>query len=207
MTSRTMIGRLLILGPIGMIACWLGWSIVIGNPDAGDHAAMVAAVSQNPESTKWLLGLAALFMFFLVGGLAGLRNTMTGGPGSSYAAMGVLIIIMSAAFGLGEIALTIVAGDVGSAGNAAAAMTIYLAGNGIGAVSSAGIFLGFAALGLGVYIQKNFNTIIACLLTVTSLFGLVMALYDYGSVLLAVGFIGMTISVVAMGVSTLRSSE
>ncbi|MQF82606.1 hypothetical protein FIM02_00375 [SAR202 cluster bacterium AD-802-E10_MRT_200m] len=207
MISRTMIGRLLILGPIGMFASWFGWSMALGNPDSGDHAAMIAAVSQNPESTKWLLGLAGLFMFFMIGGLTGLRNTMTGGPGSSYAALGVLIIIMSGAFNLSEIALIIVAGDVGAAGNASAATTIYLAGNGIGAVSSAGIFLGFATLGLGVYIQKNFSSIIACLLIATTLIGLVTALYDYGNILMAVGFIGMTISVVAMGVSTLRSSE
>jgi hypothetical protein len=105
---------------------------------------------------------------------------MAGGFGSDDAAMGVLIVTMSAVFGLGEIALTIVAGDVGSAGNPAVATTIYLAGNGIGAISTASILLGFIAIGLGVYIQKNYNAIIACLLTASGLFGLVLALYDYG---------------------------
>ena len=207
MTSRTMMGKLLILGPVGIMASWLIWGGVLGFPDQGDHAAMVAAVSQNAEITKWLLGLAAFFMFLMVAGLAGLRNTMTGGFGSDYAAMGVLIVIMSAAFGLGEIALTIVAGDVGSAGNPAVATTIYLAGNGIGAISTAGLFLGFTAIGLGVYIQKNHNTIIAVLLTASGLFGLVLALYDYGSQLMVISFVAMTISMVAIGVSTLRSSD
>ena len=207
MTSRTMMGKLLIIGPIGIMASWFAWGGLIGVADQGDHAAMVAAVSQNAEITKWLLGLAALFMFLMVAGLAGLKNTMAGGPGSDYAAMGVLIVVMSAAFGLGEIALTIVAGDVGSAGNPAVATTVYLAGNGIGAISTAGLFLGFTAIGLGVYIQKNYNTIIACLLTASGLLGLGLALYDYGSQLIAIAFIAMTISVAAIGVSILRSSD
>ena len=63
MVSRTMIGRLLILGPIGGLACWLIWGGILGFPDNGDHAAMVAAISGNAESTKWIMGLAALFFF------------------------------------------------------------------------------------------------------------------------------------------------
>ena len=63
------------------------------------------------------------------------------------------------------------------------------------------------AIGLGVYIQKNYNTIIACLLTASGLLGLGLALYDYGSQLIAIAFIAMTISVAAIGVSILRSSD
>ena len=86
-------------------------------------------------------------------------------------------------------------------------MTLYLAGNGIGATSSAGIMLGMAILGYAVYIQKNFHPIIAVILIVTGLFGTGMALYDYGSPLMPIGFIGMTIGIASIGVSTLRSSD
>ena len=207
MSSRTMAGRLLVLSPIGLMACWIIWGGVIGFPDSGDHAAMVAGISANAEATKWLLGLAMLFVFLLIGGLAGLRSSMAGGSGSDYATLGVLIIAMSATFNLGEIAATIAAADVGAAGNGAVAMTIYLAGNGIGATSSAGMMLGIAILGYGVYTQKNFHTIIAALLIVAGIFGLVMALYDYGSPLMAIGYVGMSLGVAAMGVSTLRSAD
>jgi len=207
MSSRTMTGWLLVLGPIGCMACWIIWGGVIGFPDSGDHGAMVAGISANAEATKWLLGLAMFFIFLLIGGLAGLRSSMAGGSGSDYATLGVLIIAMSATFNLGEIAATIAAADVGAAGNGAVAMTIYLAGNGIGATSSAGMMLGIAILGYGVYTQKNFHTIIAALLIVAGIFGLVMALYDYGSSLMGIGYLGMSLGVAAMGSATLRSSD
>ncbi|SVD93588.1 uncharacterized protein METZ01_LOCUS446442 [marine metagenome] len=207
MSSRTMTGWLLVLGPIGLMACWIIWRGVIGFPDSGDHAAMVAGISANAEATKWLLGLAMLFVFLLIGGLAGLRSSMAGGSGSDYATLGVLIIAMSATFNLGEIAATIAAADVGAAGNGAVAMTIYLAGNGIGATSSAGMMLGIAILGYGVYTQKNFHTIIAALLIVAGIFGLVMALYDYGSSLMGIGYLGISLGVAAMGSATLRSAD
>ena len=207
MTSRTMMGRLLILGPCTIWAAWLIWGGILGFPDAGDHTAMVAAVSANAGVTKWLLGLAALGMFLMVAGLQGLRNSMPGGQGSDYVAMGVLITTLSAAFGLGEIALTIVAGDVGAAGNVPTAMTIYLAGNGIGSLSTAGIFLGFTVIGLGVYIEKNHNTIIAILLLVSGLFGLGLSLYDYGSQLIGIAYLAMILSVISIGSSILRSSD
>ena len=82
-----------------------------------------------------------------------------------------------------------------------------MAGNGIGVISTAAIFTGFIAIGLGIYIEKNFNQIIAGLLLIASLFGLVMTLYDYGSQLLVIGYMGMSLSVVALGVSMLRSSD
>ena len=97
--------------------------------------------------------------------------------------------------------------DVGADGDGARAKTIYLVGNGIGATSTAGILLGTAILGYAVYIQKNFHLIIAAVLIATGLLGAEMALYDYGSPLMVIGFMGMSLSIVAMGVSTLRSSD
>ncbi len=207
MSSRTMTGRLLILSPIGLMASWVIWGGVMGFPDSGDHAAMVAGMSANAVATKWLLGLAMLFVFLLIGGLAGLRSSMAGGSGSDYATLGIIVIAMSATFNFGEIAASIAAADVGAAGDGARAMTIYLAGNGIGATSTAGILLGTAILGYAVYIQKNFHLIIAAVLIATGLLGAGMALYDYGSPLMVIGFMGMSLGIVAMGVSTLRSSD
>jgi hypothetical protein len=207
MNSRTMTGRLLILAPITIMAAWFGWGGILGFPDSGDHAAMVAAISQNPDTTKWLLGIAVLGMFMLAAGLQGLKNIMSGGSGSDYTSMGVLFFTMSIAAGLGEIALTIAAADAGAAGMPTIAMPIYLAGNGIGALTSAGMFLGFMLIGYGVYIQKNFNKIIPCLLFLTALFGLTIALYDYGSGLVSIGYLGMSVSTLAMGITILRSTD
>ena len=207
MNSRTMTGRLLTLSPIGLIACWISFGAAMGFPESGDHGAMVAGMSENAVATKWLMGLAMLFIVLLIGGLAGLRSSMAGGSGSDYATLGIIVTAMSATFSFGEIAAFIVAAEVGAAGDAARAMTLYLAGNGIGATSSAGIMLGMAILGYAAYIQKNFHPIIAIILIVTGLFGAGMALYDYGSPLMPIGFIGMTIGIASIGVSTLRSSD
>ena len=132
---------------------------------------------------------------------------MSDGPGSNYAAIGVLIVTMSAAFGLGEMAMALGTADAGSAGAVELATTLYFVGNAIGVVSSAGMFLGFTAIGLAVYLQKNHNQIIACLLFITAAIGLIIALVDYNNNLMIIGYMGMTISVILIGVSTLRTSE
>ena len=206
MTSRTLIGRVLIIGPVGMLVAWFAWGFSIGNPDSGDHAAMLTAISTNAGITKWLMGVVAFFMFLFVAGMVGLTKSMSGGSGSDYAYIGVIIFVMSAAFGLGEIALRITAADLGAANQPTTAFPIYMASYGIGAISTAGIFLGLAAIGLGVIVQKNFNPIIGYVLTAGSIVCVGLALYDYGSQLLTIGILAI-FSVVAMGVSTLRSSD
>ncbi len=207
MSSRTMTGRLLILSPIGLMASWIIWGSVLGFPDAGDPSAMLAGMAAHAEATKWLLGLAMLFVFLLTGGLVGLRSSMTGGAGADYATLGILIMAMSATFNFGEIAASIAAAKTAAAGGGSMAMTIYIAGNAIGGLSSAGIMLGTAILGYGVCVQKIFHPIIPAVLIATGLFGAGMALYDYGSPLMVIGYMGMSLGIVAMGVSTLRSSD
>ena len=103
MNSRTMTGRLLTLSPIGLIACWISFGAAMGFPESGDHGAMVAGMSENAVATKWLMGLAMLFIVLLIGGLAGLRSSMAGGSGSDYATLGIIVIAMSATFSFGEI--------------------------------------------------------------------------------------------------------
>ena len=207
MISRTMIGRLLIIGPVGGMASWLIWGGMLGVSDFGDHAAMVAAISANADITKWIMGLAIFFFLLLVAGLTGLRNTMTGGPGSDYAAMGVLFVVMAMSVGLAEVALTMGAAEIGASGNGSLAMTMYLAGNAIGAISTAAMMLGMAVLGLGIYMQKNFHVAIAGLLMVGGIAGLSISLYDYGNQLLTIGYLGMSIGVASIGVSIVRSSD
>ena len=207
MISRTLIGRLLIIGPVGGMASWLIWGSILGMPDPGDPVAMLAAISANAEITKWIMGLAILFFLLLVAGLTGLRNTMTGGPGSDYASMGVLFVVMAMAVGLAEVALTIAAADLGAQNLLQAGLTMYLAGNAIGAISTAAMMLGMAVLGLGIYIQKNFHVAIAGLLMVGGIAGLGISLYDYGSQLLTIGYLGMSIGATSIGVSMVRSSD
>jgi len=207
MVSRTMIGRLLIIGPVGGMGSWLIWGGILGMPDSGDPAAMVAALSANADITKWMMGLAIFFFLLLIAGLTGLRNTMTGGPGSDYAAMGVLFVVMAMSVGLAEVGLTIAAAEIGASENGPLAMTMYLAGNAIGAISTAAMMLGMAVLGLGIYIQKNFHVAIAGILIIGGLAGLGISLVDYGSQLLTVGYVAMTAGTALIGVSIVRSSD
>lgn len=207
MNSRTMTGRFLILGPLGIMVTWMAWGGVMGFPEASDAAATIAAISENADMTKILMAIVGGFMFIMVAGLQGLRNTMNEGPGSNYAAIGVLIVTMSAAISLGELAMSLGVADAGSAGAVELATTLYYVGSAIGVVSSAGMFLGFATIALAVYLQKNHNQIISGLLFITAVFGLIVALVDYTNNLMIVGYMGMTVSVILIGVSTLRSSE
>ena len=68
MNSRTMTGRLLIIGPLGIMVTWMAWGGIMGFPDAADSSAVIAATIEHADSTKTLMAIVAVFVFMMVAG-------------------------------------------------------------------------------------------------------------------------------------------
>ena len=152
---------------------------------------------------------------------------MEGGPGSYIAGFAWFLIIIGAASQLGEAAFTLAVadssntaatnlaaaagGDPVAAATAAAysaiASSMFAGGQAIGAVTTAFSMLGFALIGVAILQAKNFSPIIAGLMVITGIFTVIMCLVDYESPILAIGYIGVVISFVALGVSLLTKKE
>ena len=156
-----------------------------------------------------------------VGGIGYIKKSMEGGPGSYIAGFAWFLIILGSAAQLGEVAATLAlaeasdnaataaaagAADI-AATNSAVASSMYAAGQAIGAVSTAFSMVGFALFGFGILQQKNFSPLVAGLIIVAAIYTAVMCLIDYENPLIAVGFIGVVVSFIALGVSLLNQKD
>ena len=75
-------GWLLVIGVIGGMA--LGFSNETASADWTSDAAMLAALSTNVDWTKLSLMLSAIAQVFIVIGIVGIRDAMSGGVGHKY---------------------------------------------------------------------------------------------------------------------------
>ncbi len=181
---------------------------------------------ENVTALKILFPLVTLLFLLPIAGVGYIKKSMEGGPGSYIAGFAWLLIIIGFAAGLAEVgsglamaessdnaatAAAAAAGDPVAAGTAAAtaatnqavAASMFANGQAIGAVSTAFSMLGFALFGVGVWQAKNFSPIIAGLLVVAGLFTVIMCLVDYESILMGLGYLGIVLSFVGLGVSLL----
>ena len=92
-------------------------------------------------------------------------------------------------------------------GNVAVASNMFAGSSAIGATTTAFSMLGFALVGVGILQQRNFNQLVAGLMVIAGIFTLVVCLIDYESPTVAIGYIGVVISFVGLGVSLLGKKE
>ena len=91
--------------------------------------------------------------------------------------------------------------------NSNVASNMFAGGQAIGAVTTAFSMLGFALFGFAIWQAKNFNPIVACLMVVAGIFTLLMCLIDYENPLVAIGYIGVVVSFVCLGVGLLNQKD
>jgi len=221
MNSRTLTGSLLIIGPILAIMGFIGWAIVVGtdiSPD--DTQATIKAFGENVVGVKMVVLLFTLGSIAVVGGIRGIRNSMDGGSGFEIAGFGFFIMVIALAGNLAETAFVMgtaeasskmaqaaAAGSAESAASAGAvAASLYSASQAIGAVTTALLFLGFGIIGYGVYMQKNFNAIIACLIVVIGIIGVVLPIIDYAQLWMIIPWVSFICMSIALGVISIRSN-
>jgi hypothetical protein len=208
MSSRSLAGKLLIFGPLLTLAAVLAGPIG-PSVDQGNAVAVLTALGKNVAWSQATLMLMGLGLALRTVGLAGIKDSMTGGSGYHYAQLGFLLILLGTAGELIEVAL--MAGAAEAAGLGAAGMatggSLWASSGAVGASSTILIFLGIAILGAAILIQKNFHVVIALGLILAGITGIVMPIIDYHSSLMAIPYVGGSVVVVVMGVLTVRNKS
>ena len=222
-------GWLLVIGVIGGMA--LGFSNETASADWTSDAAMLAALSTNVDWTKLSLMLSAIAQVFIVIGMVGIRDAMSGGVGHKYASMAIWFLaigattnlLWSAMMGLTgdqwstktslEAAAAAAAGAGNAEGAAAAAAGAGIAGGvavsawatavAFGATTNLAMFTGVTLLGIGLTMQKSLHMILAALLTILGIFGIVQSIIDARATLMIIPWIGTFVIMLIIGLGTL----
>ena len=228
MDKNKITGLALSISPAAAIVLWfvLGFVILDGvGPD--NPQKWIAELGANSTAVKYFFPIVTLLFLIGIGGLGYIKKSMEGGPGSYIASFAWFLILLGAAAQLGEVAFTLalaeasnnaaVAGAAAAGGDAAAAATasansaiaasMFAGGQAIGAVTTAFSMLGFALFGYAIWQQKNFSPILACLMFVIGIYTLIMCLIDYENPLVAIGYMGIVVSFVWLGISLLNKKD
>lgn len=228
MDKNKITGLALAISPAAAIVLWfvLGFVILDGvGPD--NPQKWIAELGANSTAVKYFFPIVTLLFLIGIGGLGYVKKSMEGGPGSYIASFAWFLILLGAAGQLGEVAFTLalaeasnnaaVAGAAAAGGDAAAAATasansaiaasMFAGGQAIGAVTTAFSMLGFALFGYAIWQQKNFSPILACLMFVMGIYTLIMCLIDYENPLVAIGYMGIVVSFVWLGISLLNKKD
>jgi len=207
MSSRTLTGLLLIVGPIVLWGAFIPMFASVGNVDWGDASAFIPAMGENAGLVKTAISVATLGMLIVAAGFAGLNHSMSGGSSAHYMRVGLLFYIIGATLVVGESALTIGLAEAASGGKQAAAEALYAASGAIGSAGEAIRFLGFALIGVSIFTQKNLHVSLGALMVVIGLIGVGVAVGDYTSDLMMIGYIGATILTLATGFLVIRAKD
>ena len=222
MDTRRITGLALIVSPVLAIIGWLVVGFVVLDGVGPDKPTdYIAKLGANSTAITYLFPLITLLFLIAVGGVGYIKKSMEGGPGSYIASFAWFLIILGAAGQLGEMAATLALAEASdnaataaaagaaqiAATNSAVAASMYAAGQSIGAVTTAFSMLGFALIGIGILQQKNFSPLVAGLMIVAGIFTLVMCLIDYENQLIAIGYIGVVVSFVCLGVGLLNQKD
>jgi len=206
MSTRMLTGLLLIIGPIVLLAGYIGFIGSGAVDDWSNTAGTVAELGKNPGLVKTFLSIAVLGMLGGAAGLAGLSHSMAGGSGAHYARLGLLLYVIGITIGLAEYALLIGVAEAAGDGQAGAE-TLFTASQAIGAGAATIWFLGLGVIGISIFVQKNLHTILAALIVIVGVIGTVVTRYDYASELLIIPLLGSVVVTIATGALFLRSEN
>mgnify|MGYP001235753211 CR=1 FL=1 len=222
-------GWLLVIGVIGGMA--LGFSNETASADWTNDAAMLAALSTNVDWTKLSLMLSAIAQVFIVIGIVGIRDAMSGGVGHKYASMAIWFLaigattnlLWSAMMGLtgdqwsSSIAAKAAAGELAKAGNAAGAqvaadgagiaagiaLSAWATSVALGATTNLTMWIGITLLGIGLTMQKSLHMILAALIAILGIFGIAQSIIDARATLIIIPWIGTFVIMLIIGLGTL----
>ena len=207
MNSRTA-GLLLIIGPIvTVVFAMLGpLGPISYSGDWSDTPAVLAAIGGNAEWGKYSFFLTSVGLVATALGVSYIRQTISD---STWINLGVVIILLSIPGIIAESALLGGAGNAASQGQAGlgTAASLYGAGQAIGAASTAAFMFGMGIIGIGLYIKKSFNAVFTLLLTIVGIIGVILCLYDYGSILMIIPYLGGSILEIVLGVLIIRGAK
>ena len=207
MSSRTLTGLLLIVGPIVMLGAFMSIAISIGESDWGNASVVIPALGENAGLVKTLFPVAMLGMLMVAAGFAGLNHSMSGGSSAHYMRVGLLVYVIGTAVVFGEAVLSMGIAEAASDGKQAVAESLFAASGSFGSAGEATRFLGFALMGASILTQKNLHIALGALMVVIGLIGVGTSIACYTSDFMMIGYIGSFILTLATGVLVIRAKD
>ena len=207
MNSR-ITGLVLTVAPIATLLMWLLTPLGQEGPDiASDRMAAVMAAATDADGMKLFGLLAMVFSLFYVAAFLHWANDLKGGKLGVLAVVGSLHLVVGLAGALAEVAFYGAAAkavaDLGQAGMATG-MTYWAAGVALGSAGTGLMMLGSAVIGVAAYVQKAANIIPCVMLIAFGLIGVYGAAYAFEETFMAIPYIGISASYVALGITMLR---
>ena len=196
MNTRNVTGLTLIIAPIVVILSWIVWSMI----DPEGPSASGTRANADILQPLMLVVLVALSLWSI--GLYNLSRTMVDGDGGDYANIGGLMILAALPVIIAEIGLYYASGSIA---DAILSDNFYSGGEAIGMAGTLIQFVGFAIVGIGILLQKNFNQIIAWLFILVGIVGAVICIVSYDSQLLGIAYVGFVIATVLVGINRIRA--
>ena len=202
MGSKTQTGLLLIIGSIVSLVGWMGLYPADGTASAAEQAQAIMA-DADIAKIGILLGYGGIGAVFI--GLFNIARGMAaaGGKGSSY---GNAVFVLSVALLAG---LIVSAGlELGTTEATSAAAGVTLMGVSVAIGSSFQIVFGLtlALLGIGIVLDKNFHIVVGAMALIAGAVLLAGSFVEVDT-LGFVGWIGFTLTTLALGGLTLKSNN
>lgn len=205
MGSKMQTGLLLV---IGTISAAIGW-MVLYPADSGDGAAAIAQAILNDTTTSKiavLMGYGGVISVLI--GLFGISRSMAlaGGGGASYTSIAMVLFVALVAGFVAGFGLEYGTAEAGSVVEGATLQGVALAvGGGVTLVLGIALTL----LGIGIAVDRNFHVIASVLLVIGGLALVVMGFVDgdAGDVIEIVGWMGLMLGSLVLGVSSIKSNS
>tara|TARA_Y100000817_G_C16726724_1_gene486104 strand:+ start:190 stop:819 length:630 start_codon:yes stop_codon:yes gene_type:complete len=208
LTSRSLTGWILTLGPIVTFTGFLGivFTVLGGStPDGSTESIKLMGENADLIEIGTLIGTFGLCLH--AAGIALLNAQMKDGSGSQIMLVGTIIYVMGTAGFIIESALLSNAAEWGASGELLDGIMFFNLAQAVGSWATFFTLIGFSIVGLAILIQKNFNMILAYAFIVIGLAGAIIAIVDYSSDLMIIGYLGNAILLVIAGILTIRSNE
>jgi len=203
MGSKMQTGLFLVIGTIVSLIGWMFIYPVNGGPDA-TAAENAADIMADPGLAKvgMLMGFGGMGAVF-VGFLNISRKMAAGdGAGASYANISAILAVALVVMGVFTIGIEWAAAEASSAAAGTALMQISLAGS-TSFTMACGLLM--VLLGIGIILEKNFHMIIGGLSVIAGALFLLGNIDDGLAMSGFIGWIGMMLVALGLGIQTLRS--
>ena len=206
MSSKSLAGWMLAIGPIGMFLVWaILEPAVIGSGDTPQETLELALANEVAWNIFGVIGSLCFGSFFVGLSLLAISMRGEGKAGDAWAAASAIIFAALAAVGIASTGLSIEAVATAKEQGVTAGVPLQNIGDAIG--GGFGIFFGIGAIMLGTSIasQKTAPVFLGWLFALVGIFLFLGTLIDWGDTVGIVVWLVMTLTVASIGVATIRS--
>ncbi len=209
MSSKSLTGWMLAIGPIGMFLVWgVLEPVVIGSGDTPQEALEQALANETTWFIFGIIGSLCFISIFIGLSLLSISMRGEGKVGDAWAGASAIIFAALAAVGIAATGLSIEAVAIANEQGVAAGVPLQNVGDALW--GGFGLFFGIAAIMLGttIALQKTAPVLLGWLFALVGVFLFLGTLIDWDDTVIGiVVWLVMTLTVASIGIVTLRSTK